>query len=228
MYSRYIGIAIFVALLVLITFYDKSPKGRKFKYYGLTFIEGMIGGFIIDCIGINAGYYVFPRQPFLSMEYWAIVIPCWGVFGLFINCLWKWAGKEKFLQGMAVTILPLFALYEGTNLITGSWVYNTPFWAVGLGWIPLIWVFSGCNRRRRVVHKIELLAKGIYGNSPLEKVARCSLVALRFTLIVVMFPLLLVNIVRILAPVPQMIKDKTDVKSYLKVMILPSSLMSME
>ncbi len=105
MYSRYISLAIFIALFLIITFYSKSPWRQKARYYGIAFLEGMVGGFLIDSIGINAGYYYFPRQPFLSLEYFAIVIPCWGVFGLFINCLWKWIGKEKFLNGMAVTVM---------------------------------------------------------------------------------------------------------------------------
>lgn len=212
--SRWLALGIFCLLLVGITFFDKGNK--KFKRFGMMFLEGMVGGFIIDSIGINAGYYYFPRQPFLSVEYFAIVIPCWGVFGLLINCLWNWLGKEKFMRGMVMTLIPLFAFYEGTNILTNSWVYHTPFWAVGLGWMPLVLVFAGCNRRRKVVFKIERLRLLYQGNN----LVRGALTIARVALIVVMFPLLISVIVRLCIELPMLIKRDVPIWAYTKYLLV--------
>ena len=139
LYARWLSLGVFIILCIGIIFFDKEKNWKcKLKSYGMMFVEGVVGGFIIDCVGIGAGYYYFPRQPFLSPEYMLIVLPCWGVFGLFINCLWKWIGKERFMRGMAATYMPLFIFYEGSNILTGSWVYTVPFHIVLLGWLPLI------------------------------------------------------------------------------------------
>lgn len=212
--------ATFIVLVVVILCIDKDKNGKcKLKTYGMMFLEGMAGGFIIDAIGISAGYYYFPRQPFLSIEYFAIVIPAWGVFGVLVNCLWSWVGKEKFWQGMAVTLVPLFAWYEGTNLITHSWVYTTPFWAVGLGWVPLIWTFAGCNRRRRVVFKIEAWKAKFQGDKFSHGLVFCSLSIVRVLLTVAMFPLLLAVLVRLCFEFPALIRRDISVRTYFKYLV---------
>ncbi len=215
--SRWLALGVFILLLVAIASFDKRSNWKeKFKRHGIMFLEGMVGGFIIDNIGIRAGYYYFPRQPFLSLEYFTIVIPCWGVFGLLINCLWNWFGKEKFIRGMAMTLFPLFAFYEGTNILTNSWVYHTPFWVVGLGWMPLVMVFAGCNRRRKVVFKIERLRMLYQDDSLVHGLIRGTLTIARVALIVVMFPLLLAVIIRLCVELPILIKRDVNLWSYTK------------
>lgn len=173
----------------------------------MAFLEGMVGGLLIDVVGIGAGYYYFPRQPFLSLEYFAIVIPCWGVFGLFINCMWQWIGQEQLIRGMIANI-PLFMFYEGTNLLTGSWIYTVPFYVVALGWIPLIIVFAGCNRRRRVVFKMDTWIR------------QCNtrwvyiLKGVRISLVVIMFPLLLVSIYKVVADLIVLKRSGISIKAY--------------
>lgn len=221
LYSRYLALGILAVLLIIILFYDKERKGiNKFKYYGMAFLEGMMGGFIIDYIGINAGYYYFPRQPFMSVEYFAIVVPCWGVFGLLINCLWNWVGKERFWKGMAVTLISLFAWYEGTNLITHSWVYTTPFWAVGLGWIPLIWTFAGCNRRRRVVFKIEAWKANFHEDKLSHNLVYCLLSVTRVLLTIAMFPLMLAVLFRLAVGMPMLIRRDINIWTYTKALLV--------
>ena len=192
--SRWVALIVFSILVGFIVAYDKDTWRQKVRYYGMTFLEGMVGGFIIDIIGVNAGYYYFPRQPFLSWQYFAIVIPCWGVFGLFINCLWRWLGKEQFIRGMAVTLFPLLLYYEGANLLTNSWVYTVPFHIVAIGWIPLIIVFAGCNRRRKVVFKMDKWIRQCE-----QPKLRLGLQVLRYSLTVLMFPLLIVSIFKVLS-----------------------------
>lgn len=224
-YSRYISAAVFVILLTGIILYDKSPVKTKIKYFSMTFLEGMVGGLLIDCVGVNAGYYYFPRQAFLSWQYFAIVIPCWGVFGLLINCLWSWLGKEKFLRGMASTVVPLLAFYEGSNIITGSWVYTVHFAVVALGWIPLIWVFAGCNRRRRVVYKVEEII-GLYSGECWQHVLiRYTLKTVRYVLVVIMFPLLLVTIGQIVTTIPKYRHNWSGLKEYAWVLVTPYQVM---
>jgi hypothetical protein len=218
MRARYLAIVVFAALVFMIFVRDKKRTLRnKIQFYGTMFIEGMVGGLIIDSIGVNAGYYTFPRQSLYSLDYWLIVIPCWGVFGLLLNCLWDWFGKEKFLRSMAVSILPLFIFYEGSNLITGSWVYNVPFYVVLLGWIPLGWVFAGCNKRRRVIFKIESMKLESVGFK--SKLFNNGLIILKDILIVVMFPLLLMLIIKWVTNLGMVLKDRLSVREYTKVMV---------
>jgi len=219
-YSRWIAVGIFVALIVVIIYFDRDKNlKRKAKNYGMMFVEGMAGGFIIDCIGISAGYYYFPRQPFLSIEYFAIVIPCWGVFGLLLNTMWNLLGKDKFWQGMAVTLVPLFAFYEGTNLLTQSWVYTTPFYIVALGWIPLVWTFAGCNRRRRVVFKIEEWKLNFVEQKISHQLVYGMLTLARVVLTIAMFPLMIAVIIRLCVEIPTLIKRDISIWAYTKTLV---------
>ncbi len=209
MSARWLALGVFLILLILIAFYDKESWKQKLNHYGMTFLEGMVGGLIIDSIGVNAGYYYFPRQPLYSLEYWAIVIPAWGVFGLFLNCLWQWVGGDKVIRGAMVTLPILFSFYEGSNLITGSWVYTTPFYVVALGWIPLGYVFTGCNHRREVVFKMDAWIK-----QNENRYSQLGLRIIRFILIVVMFPLLLVSIGKIIRDICTLRRANISLKSY--------------
>jgi hypothetical protein len=220
MYSRYLCIGVFIALVFVIAFFEKGISWKeKLKKYGTMFLEGMVGGFIVDCVGINAGYYDFPRQAFMSFEYFTIVIPCWGLFGMLINCLWNWLGKEKFIRGMLVTYIPLFIWYEGTNLITGSWVYHAPLWSIIVGWMPLIIVFSGCNRRRRVVHKIEEWRTSLNSDNPTEQILRGILTLARIIVTLLMFPLLLAVLVKLLIDLKFLITRKASIWNYTKCLL---------
>lgn len=220
LYSRWLALGVLLLLVFFIVLYDREEWKQKARNYGMMFIEGMVGGFIIDVIGINAGYYYFPRQPFLSVGYFAIVIPCWGVFGLLVNCLWQWVGKERFIRGMMATMLPLFAFYEGTNLLTGSWIYTTSFYVVAPGWIPLVWTFAGCNRRRRVVFKIEAW-KLRYQEDKLSHYMIYQLLNMaRVILTIAMFPLLFTMLIRVGIALPRLIKQDMSILAYTKYLLV--------
>lgn len=198
--SRWLALIAFFLITLSIYLVDrKSTHKEKLKKYGTMFIEGMVGGFIIDAVFINCGYYEFPRQPFLSWKYFAIVIPCWGVFGLLINVLWNWIGKEKFWRGISVTLIPLFAYYEGTNLAFGSWTYTVSMAQVAVGWLPLIIVFAGCNRRRKVVYKLDMWSLGCDRTRLFGNVYYYGLQSLKVLTTIIMFPLLITNTVKMLA-----------------------------
>lgn len=209
MSSRWLALAIFIILLAMIAFYDKKNWRYKFRHYGMAFLEGMVGGLIIDSIGVNAGYYYFPRQPLYSLEYWTIVIPCWGVFSLSLDYLWRVVGKNKFIRGTIVTIPTLFMWYEGSNLLTYSWVYTVPSYVVVLGWIPLVFVFSGCDHRRDVVFKMDIwISQCDY------KPYRLGLQILRLSLVVLMFPLIIGSIAKFVSNLFVLKKVNISLKEY--------------
>lgn len=207
--ARWLALGVFLILLALIVFHGKESWKQKLNHYGMTFLEGMVGGLIIDSIGVNVGYYYFPRQPLYSLEYWAIVIPCWGVFGLFLNCLWEWIGKERVIRGAVVTLPILFSFYEGTNLWTGSWVYTAPFYVVVLGWIPLGYVFAGCRHRRDVVFKMDGWIRQME-----NEYAKVGLRVVRVLLVIVMFPLLFVSIGKVIRDLLAIRRANISLKSY--------------
>lgn len=207
--SRWLSLIAFVIIVALVTIWDKSSVKYKIQRYGMMFSEGMVGGFIVDIVGINAGYYYFPRQPFMSLDYWIIVIPCWGVFGLFLNYLWRVVAKDRFIKGTLFTLPTLIAWYEGTNLYTHSWVYTVPFYWVVLGWIPLTYVFSGCDHRREVVYKMDYLIKTT-DNHFIQK----GLSIVRYVLTIIMFPLLITSIVKITRDVFILKKLDISLKEY--------------
>jgi len=218
-YSRYIALVIFAVLLFVI-YNEKTPVKDKVKYI-IPFLEGMIGGLVVDSIGVNAGYYYFPRQPLYSMNYFLLVIPCWGLFGLLVNYLWKWVGRDKIWRSIMVTTLPLFAFYEGSNLITHSWVYTVNFYWVVLGWMPLVLVSAGCNRRRRVVWKIDAWVRQCR-MEPLWgfKVLATTLIIVRCLLTVVMFPLLISYLTDYVLRHRVMREDDVHLGLYLREMLI--------
>lgn len=213
--SRYIALTVFLILATIIAREKGCSISQKFMCHGIAFLEGMVGGLIIDSIGINVGYYYFPREPIYSLSYFAIVLPCWGVFGMLTNYLWTRIGREKFTKGLVATLPFLFAFYEGSNIITGSWVYTVPFYWVALGWMPLVMTFVGCHRRKKVVQKIEMLM----ARYPQYEV---SLKVLRAIIIVVMFPLLLVSLVKLFRDFKVLRQENISTRTYIKEILLMS------
>ncbi len=214
--SRWLALIVFTILGVFIVREKKCNVAQKFICHGTAFLEGMVGGLIIDSIGINLGFYYFPRQPLYSLNYWLIVIPCWGVFGLLANYLWERIGEEKFIKGLSVTLIPLFAFYEGSNILTGSWVYTVPFYAVLAGWTPLVLTFTGCRRRRKVVFKIEAWRLQ-YQKSP---ILVTIFQALKVAVIVVMFPLLLVSIFKVITQLSVLEKREISLSSCVREVLM--------
>lgn len=175
----------------------------SFRCLGITFFEGMLGGLIIDAIGLNCGLYYFPREPAYSLQYWLIIIPCWGAFGATAYWVWERIGNETFVKGVSITVVALFCLYEGLNLLTGSWVYTVPFYFVVLGWTPLILAFVGCHRRRRVIFKVERLMVKFEGDGLWRYSMRGLLGFTRILLVAVMFPLWVFPLMNFFANLPK-------------------------
>ena len=156
---RWIALGTFV-VLVLLNLREQHPgctRKKHFKCFAKAFVEGMIGGLIIDSIGVNAGFYSFARAPIYSLSYFGIVVPCWGVFGALINYLWRTVGRDRFLRASVIVIPLLFTFYEGLNLLTGSWTYYLPWYIVAPCWLPLVYTFAGCHRRGKMIEKCSLL-----------------------------------------------------------------------
>jgi hypothetical protein len=113
------------------------------------FLVGMLGGFLLDIIGHRLNLWQYPRQPFLSRDYFLLVIPAWGVFGSQINVIWNLARKYfitcEWPQAVTLTTFivhfPLYSLYELPNLYRKSWKYSISMRGVIVGWIPLILYF---------------------------------------------------------------------------------------
>lgn len=131
---RWFGLACFIILLVL------AWRRKELKNYAFSLIVGCLVGLTIDSIGIRAGMWYFPRQPFLSLEYILIVIPCWGVFGATINMVDDWYLKKSHFDILIIWV-SVMALYELPNLLSGSWEYTANPMIVTLGWLPLILVY---------------------------------------------------------------------------------------
>ncbi len=214
-YSRYIALAVF-AVLVLIIMRSEGSWRLKLAKHGVAFVEGMVGGLIIDSIGVNAGYYYFPRQPLYSLSYFGIVIPCWGVFGLLTNYLWSTLGSDRFVKGMVFTLPSLCVFYEGSNLVTGSWVYTVPFYWVALGWMPLVLTFVGCHRRRTMVAKVAEAER----RAKEKSMKRYALYGLRVVVIVIMFPLLIMSLVRLVVEFSKLRQANIGVRQYVKALLL--------
>lgn len=125
----------------------------------LSFIVGAIGGFLLDVLGHTLGLWNYPRQPFLSRDYFMLVIPAWGVFGSQINVSWNllreylitfpdWTLSIVFTSILLAVLL--FCVYEIPNLYRKSWEYSVSLEIVAIGWIPLILYF-------RILYKIFLI-----------------------------------------------------------------------
>jgi hypothetical protein len=115
----------------------------------LSFFVGMLNGFILDTVAHRLKLWSYPRQPFLSKNYFLLVIPAWGVFGSQVNVMWNlvrehWMNIE-WLSGVTITTIfltfSLFVLYEIPNLYRKSWQYSTSLTKVLPGWVLLILFF---------------------------------------------------------------------------------------
>lgn len=213
--SRWIAMVIFFVLVFIIAKFTKGTYKEKLKKYGIMFIEGMVGGIIVDSIGVNAGYYYFTRQPLYSFDYYMIVLPCWGVFGLLVNIFWTWIGKGKFLRATIATTLLLFVFYEASNLYTGSWVYTVPFGWVIVGWTPLIFAFAGCNRRRKVVFKLEQWMLKTENRYVFHMLSIC-----RYLIIIIMFPLLFTRIIKTVAHIGKLRAMEAKISDYIEYLMV--------
>lgn len=114
-----------------------------------SFFVGMLSGFILDIFAHWLKLWSYPRQPFLSKNYFLLVIPAWGVFGSQVNVIWNllreyWINIE-WLSGVTITTVflafSLFTLYEIPNLYRKSWQYSVSLINVLPGWILLILFF---------------------------------------------------------------------------------------
>lgn len=132
------GICRWVSLIVGITlFFIAFFKGELVTAF-LTFVIGALSGFVIDCIGVGIlKLWRYPRQEFLKIEYFGLVVPAWGVFGMLINLPLNWIPVPELLSFTVITV-SLLVFYELPNIKIGSWKYRVPAWVVILCWIPLI------------------------------------------------------------------------------------------
>ncbi len=104
---------------------------------------GIIGGFLIDLIVVQKlGFYSYPKQEFLTKDYFRIVLPAWGVFGMTINLPWNWlVGTGIQFYSCIMLTVALIVFYELLNFKSVSWKYYVPKWIVILGWMPMIIAF---------------------------------------------------------------------------------------
>jgi len=121
----------------IVLFFIAFLKGELITAF-LTFAIGALCGFVIDCIGVGIlKLWKYPRQEFLKKEYFGIVVPAWGVFGMLINLPLNWIPMPDALSFTMITV-SLLVFYELPNIRIGSWKYNVPTWIVISGWFPLI------------------------------------------------------------------------------------------
>jgi len=107
----------------------------------LAFILGAISGFSLDCLGVGVlKLWKYPRQEFLKKQYFGLVVPAWGAFGMSINLCWQWIQIPDPITFFISTIV-FIGLYELPNLKSSSWEYFAPTWLIVAGWFPLIFVF---------------------------------------------------------------------------------------
>jgi len=106
----------------------------------LSFSIGTMGGLLIDFVGVRTlSAYNYPQQKFLTRDYFKLVLPAWGVFGMIINLPWNWfMGTEIQPYSCLVITAILMILYELPNFKSVSWQYHVPKQIVILGWTPMI------------------------------------------------------------------------------------------
>jgi len=112
-------------------------RGEKMVVF-LSFTIGALGGFAVDYIGIKIlKCWTYPRQEFLKKEYFALVIPGWGVFGMMVNLPLSWIPGSNAIT-ILILLISLLAFCELPNIKIGCWKYTAPTWLIVLGWIPLV------------------------------------------------------------------------------------------
>jgi len=132
-YYRWIMMALAIAMLPVVIvkslFYESL----------IMFVEAVGIALVIDMIAMKGKIWYYPRQKFLSKEYFGIVLPAWGIFGISINLIWPYLGGG--LYSLAIIALSMFVFYEIPNIKTGSWHYKYSLPIVFLGWFPLVATF---------------------------------------------------------------------------------------
>ena len=97
----------------------------------ISFLSGMVSGFILDVFATRFSLWSYPRQPFKSKYYFLIVTPAWGVFGMQVNVFWnflrlllagEWISSVSCVGSIITAIL--FVSYEFPNLRRKSWQYS--------------------------------------------------------------------------------------------------------
>ena len=131
---RWFGLACFLILLFM------AWRRGYLRNYAISLIAGCVVGFTIDYAGVSLNLWNFPRQPFLSWQYFAIVVPCWGIFGATINMVNDWHMRKGWISILILSVV-VMAIYEVPNLLTESWLYSASTVIVLLGWFPLIFLF---------------------------------------------------------------------------------------
>lgn len=133
-YYRWVSLAIAIAIAPYILMAGSVLESL------FMFGTGMILALIIDFTGIwLLKLWVYPRQRFLSREYFGIVLPAWGVFGVATNIIWPYCGTG--FQALTISTVLLFLVYEIPNIRTLSWCYSVPLPIVFAGWFPLVAVY---------------------------------------------------------------------------------------
>jgi len=109
----------------------------------LSCAVGVIYGFFIDIVGGKLlNFYRYPRIEFLSKDYFKLLPPAWGLFGMMVNLPWNWfAGEGIQLYFLAPFTVLFITLYELPNYKAVSWQYNIAKWVVILGWIFMMIIF---------------------------------------------------------------------------------------
>lgn len=131
---RWIGLVVFIILLII------AWRRKDLKNYAFSLILGGLAGYVLDCIFVTLGLWEYPRQSFMSIEYFALVVTGWSIFGAAINMINDWYMKRNWLSLIIIAVVFVTG-YEVINIWTESWIYYTSWLLVILGWIPLILYF---------------------------------------------------------------------------------------
>lgn len=128
---RWIILACGVVLFSTAGFYGKIREAT------IAFSIGLISGFFLDWLGIKKfRFWTYPRQKFLTINYFILALPDWGVISQMINLIWDWL-KDPWLSFVVVAIV-IFITHDLPNLKTKSWNYFAPKWLVVSGWMVYI------------------------------------------------------------------------------------------
>lgn len=132
-YYRWIMMALAIVMLPVII-------AKSLFYESFVMFVAAIGlALVIDMAAIKGKIWYYPRQKFLSIEYFGIVLPAWGIFGISINLIWPYLGGG--LYSLAIIAISMFIFYEIPNIKTRSWYYKYPLPIVFIGWFPLVATF---------------------------------------------------------------------------------------
>lgn len=120
--------------------FSLSYRRGDFSNAIFAFIIGMAGGLAIDYFGVRVfRFWEYTRQPFLSVNYFCLIVTSWGVFAMTINLLWGWIADPILV--VIFLFIGQMLVYEAINFKTKSWAYYAPMWLVFVGWFPLVLTF---------------------------------------------------------------------------------------